>query len=567
MENRHKGKSRAKPGSKTTSKTGAKRPASSPATRPADPARRKSPKREAPTRVASPKKRIKPRPESAAKGRPSSRPSRQDKPGTHKKRTHAGTIVFTVIFLTIITYMCSAVFALLNKNEVPGITVSYGSVDLPEILDAIIIREERVYKSPKAGVINFQYANYDRVKKGSLVCSVSDAQAVAELTGDITDYNSRIMQMQSMRMNISGFAGDVENRNKYIKSAVEKGVPEFIKGNMGKLQEFADGITQNIEMRNQMLLTDEKGSVKELIAAKNEAATRLASNLTNVSIEDSGILSYVVDGMEEVLNFENKDSLTEEHLRMTVDYSTLEKSQEVAESEPIFKIVESNEWYIAALVPEDAAATFKEGSFRTIYVKKDAEFVPMDVQINKIVQKDSKTYILFKITGSMIDYLDCRNVKIKLTDTSQQGFKVPVTAIVDKTFLKIPNSYVNSDDLTVLKKVNDQIERLGIKTLDSVPADEAYTYVLLDFNTLKLGDLLLENEDDTKPYEITEVANVQGVFKINYGYAEFCKVVVDEDAATINGFCILDSAENKRLKISDQIIVDAKNIVEGQPVF
>ncbi len=555
MDNRHRDKG--------------KRPAtSSPTRRTAAPTRKKTQKREHSAGGVAPRKPVKRRTESQPKQRPAAKPSRRVKSDKKKRRTHAGTIVFTVIFLTVITYMCRAVFALLNKTEVPGITVSYGSVDLPEITDAIIIREERVYKSPKPGVISFQYANYDRVKKGSLVCSVADQQAVAQLTEDITDYNSRIMQMQSMRMNISGFAGDVENRNKYIKTSVEKGIPEFINGKMGKLQEFADNITQNIDMRNQMLLTDEKGSVKELITAKNDAATRLQSNMTNISTEDSGILCYVVDGMEEILNFENKDNLTEEHIRMTVDYSMLEKNHEVAENDPIFKIVESNEWYLAALVPPEALLTFKEGSFKTIYVKKEADFVPMEVQVHKTSERDNKGFILFKATHSMIDYLDCRNVKLKLSDTSQQGFKVPVTAITDKTFLKIPNSYVKTEgQATVLKKVNENIETIPIKTLDSVPADEAYTYVLLDFNTLKLGDLLLKDEDDTEPYEITEVENVRGVFKINYGYAEFCKVVVDAEATTINGFCILDSGENKRLKISDQIIVDAKNIVEGQPVF
>ncbi len=515
-----------------------------------------------------PKKPQKRRKNISARNRKLKQPPNPRRPVRKKaKKRHSGTIIFSVIFIAVLSYMFRAVFALINKTEIPTLTVSYGSVDVAQTIDAVIIRDEQVYKSPKAGVLNFFYNNLDRIKKNKVVCSIADGEMLSQITSDITQKNERILEMQNMRKDITIFSGDVEMRNKIIKTAVENNIPKFINYNVKSLFDFAENLQTNMELRNQMLLTEDRGSVKELISQKEQLETTLKANVSNVTIQESGILYYIVDGLEEVLTIDKLDNITPEHVRMSVDYSQLKRPYEIAENDPMFKIIRSNHWYIATWVPSSWIINLKEKSFKTIYVKKDSDFVPLEVQISLIKNSEPESYVLFKVTKYMNDYLDSRNVKIKLSDTAQNGYKIPSTAIADKTFLKIPNKYVSEDDMTVIKKVNDNYEKIAIKPIDSVPSDEIYTYVPLDFSSLKLGDLLVLNQADENPYGISEVENVKGVYKINYGYAEFCKIIINEDSPVINGYCILDSAQNKRIKLSDQIIVDAKNIVEGQSLF
>lgn len=82
--------------------------------------------------------------------------------------------VFTVvIFLVLFVYIIGYLGVFLSRPSISVEAVNYGSVDVPTSLHGIIVRDETVVKSKEAGTPTYKYSEYERVKNGSLVCSVA----------------------------------------------------------------------------------------------------------------------------------------------------------------------------------------------------------------------------------------------------------------------------------------------------------------------------------------------------------------------------------------------------------
>ncbi len=484
-------------------------------------------------------------------------------------------IIIAAVFITVFSYIAQAAFAYINKPDISTGIVSYGSVDLPQIIDGIIIRSENVYTADASGVLSFYYNDYDRVKKDSVACAIVDEATAAEISAEISKIESKIMNVQDMRSNTSAFSADVEMKNKQIKKIVDSGVPRLINLNISSVYELKDSVSQSVGLRNQMLLSDGTGSVKGMVDAKVALNSRLSEAMSVITVENSGIISYIVDGLEEALNFENKESLTPEQVQMFVDYSKLASYRNVSPGDKIFKVVESNEWYVAAYIPKELVINWSEGEFRKIYVQDSFDsgvFEPIEMSVFKInrLPGGNNDYVLFKCTVDMLDYLNMRSLKLKTVDSEHSGYKIPKQAIVEKMFVKFPSSFVEKVEENngnfVYKQVNGTTEKVSLDSAEKMFLDGDFAYVLQESNVINVDDILVSPESK-ELYVVSETENVKGVYKINQGFADFSRIIIDENTPESGGYCILDVSLNTSIKISDKIVTDAKNIHNGQIIY
>ncbi len=486
-----------------------------------------------------------------------------------KKISAFNVFILAIIFITVFTYIIRAAYTLVNKSEIITGEIVYGSVDLPEIIDGIIIRDEKVYKAEVAGAVKFNYSDQDRIKKGSVACVITDEEASAQISESLNQINSRILDVQSMRNDYSIFSADVELKNRQLKKMIDDSIPKFVDNNLSALYEFKDNLEQTVNIRNQMLLSESRGSLKDMVDEKAVFDSKLDELTSSITITASGIISYIVDGLEETLTVEALDSVTREKTRMDIDYSKLAARKNVEAGDPVFKIIQSNEWYMAAYIPQELIFDWQQDTTKTIYVDGAGSgdgFTPLEVQVNKITKGEKFDYVVFKCSKGLLDYINRRRIRIKTLDSAIKGYKIPKAAIVDRTFLKIPKGYISEEEGAsyIIRRTNNVDEKLKVIKLKGTSEDEEFSYVLLDYNILKIADTIVSIGDPQVVYVTDNVENIKGVYRINQGYAEFCKVAIDESTPEIGGYCILDTAKNKSIKISDRIVLDAKNIQEGQ---
>ncbi len=478
------------------------------------------------------------------------------------KISFSAFFVISIIFIAVCVYVVRGITVFVNRKETPLVTVEYGSVEIPTVFKGVIIRDEKVYISNAAGTLSFNYDNLDRVKKGAEVCIIQNQAAVDELKTSLEQLNQEILKIQDQRGEISAFSQEAKDKNKHIKDIIDNHSNNYINGNFAAVYTLKENVERNINIRNNMLLTENKGSVSGKIEEKERFENTLNKNIAYMRTDNSGILSYIIDGQEHLLTFETMRNITPEQTRMKIDYDEFEQKKTIDVNEEIFKIVQ-NEWYIALYIENKVIENWESGDRRNVFIEKGNSFQQLEMLVDEIKRGDETSLLILKSTKNVTDYINMRNVNIKLSNNGYEGLKIPQNAIADKTLIKIPVEYINEDEgYSVIKKVSGVNQVISI-----IPQrlDEEFMYVFKDMFNLGLGDIIVK-KDSNETYTISKVENIKGVFLVDNGYADFKQVFLNSEISDTNGFVILDIEQNKHIAANSRIIYDWKNIKDGQKI-
>jgi hypothetical protein len=372
-----------------------------------------------------------------------------------------------------------------------------------------------------------------------------------------------------MRQDISSVDPAVQRVNAQIQNMVEGRLQYYTTREISEMYVLKESIAQNVNIRDQMIINESKNAKDELNLQHQQLLSRINAYVSSVKSERGGVMSPVVDGLEDTLTFDSMKDLTREETLMKVDYDKIIIQKDVKKDAPLFKIIASNIWYIAAYIPNDSIAGFEEGDTRTLYLETRDEYIPMAVYVERIDQGYRESFALFKCTKYMIEFLNTRNINIKTSGNIRSGYKISNTAIASRVCLVIPKAYLyeNGNKYQVIKQAG---EEEIIIPLASVRIDGDNAYVPLgsgDLSTiLSTGDVITR-PGAYPPYELTDTQEEYGVYKINNGYADFKRIVLDTEISTASGYTILNPALNTSIKTYDYIVSDAAGVTDGQIIY
>jgi len=477
-----------------------------------------------------------------------------------RQRLTQGKSLIYIVFIFICIYFIGYGFVFMSRESIPFDTIQYGSIDEPKTVKGIIIRDETIYKSTADGAVIFNVSDKEKVKGGTEVCSVRDEKAVKSLEDNLTDINKSIFTMQENRSELSLFYEDVKKINSQIKDIVDANIYNFSVFNIDAVNDFKAAVQKKIDTRNQMLLSENRGSLTELVEKKKEQEDAISKSILTLSAKNGGIVSYYTDGLEESINIGKLDAITKEQTNMETE--TYDLKTFVSANDRVFKIVNSNEWYIAAYIPNSYIEDWKEDDSVVIYTDNDKTNGEISAVVHKLVNNSDESYVVLKITKYLLDYIDTRSINFEIS-RSEKGLKIPLSSIATKTILKIPKQYVKDD--SVIKVSADGKENIIIENSGG-DKDGAFIYTPENDNVLKLGDKVQNPEVTDDVYEIKEVINIQGIYIINSGIAEF-KTLNTEESAQNSTHIIIKPENNPQIRLYDRILTDTSNVQEDDMIY
>ena len=476
------------------------------------------------------------------------------------RNIHIISKLFTItIFIIIISYFSLSIFKSLNKEPIDYETIEYGSIDDTTQVKGIIIRDEVVYKSNKNGILTFNNSENERVKKGEIIASVKNEQAIKTTEDDIALINEKILQLQEQRDGLSIFYEDVKKIDTQIQSVLDKSINNLSTYNISEIYEIKDNINKKLTIRNQMLLSENTGSIQELSAQKASKEIKVNQNTQNIVSNDSGIVSYYTDGLEEVFTFETKDNLTKEQTLMQPE-SEQEYKVNILEGEAVFKIVRDNNFYIASYIKTENISNWAEGETRYIYINDNGNLKQLEIIIEKIDIGEKESYVLMKSNKNMIDFIDKRNVTFELSKP-KEGFKISLDAIAEEELLKVPTSYIVDNNVTK-KSSTGELITVPIKVSGQDDNGE-YTYVSISPGIIDIGDYII-NPQTNQEQQLNEIFTKKGIYVVNSGIYTF-KNINTEGAVQNDQFIILEPSKNTNIKLYDRYAPNV-SVVNGEEI-
>ena len=255
-----------------------------------------------------------------------------------KTRTNKKKAVFIVLLILIIFYALFLV-AKLVKNPTDTFVVTKGKLTQEETVLGYIAREETVVKGAnyKNGMVKIKDEGAKVAKDDSIFRYYSVGEE--ELKSKIAKLD---VEMQQIMQNEEGaFSSDI----KLLENQVEKELNAVYEINsIQKIQEHTKNINSYIAKKAKISgeLSPSGSYLKQLLAQRQEYENQLIANSEYIKAPVSGIVSYRVDGLEDVLKVEDFSKFNKEFLH-NLDLKT---GQTVALSEEMGKIINNYQCYI-----------------------------------------------------------------------------------------------------------------------------------------------------------------------------------------------------------------------------
>ncbi len=334
-------------------------------------------------------------------------------------------IIIILIAILIIAYVIFEVGnLLLQPTDI--VTVENGRISSEISAEGYIIREETVLKGE-----NYKNGMSQIKAEGEKISTNENAfryytKDEENLNNKIKELDNKIAEAQSQESNI--FSSDV----KVIETEIENKINQMnnVK-DVQKIQEYKSELDELVKKKTKIIgeLSPSGSYMKKLIQKRSEYEKQLNSGSEYMKATNSGVVSYKVDGLEEKLNVNSLDTITEDFLNKL----NLKTGQIIPNSTECGKVVNNYYCYIATVLKNNEAQNLEEGKNYKIRLTNGDEIT---AKVKKINQDNEKKIIIFKITKDVEDLIEYRKINFDIIYWSYSGLKVPNTSLLEENGLK-----------------------------------------------------------------------------------------------------------------------------------
>lgn len=304
-------------------------------------------------------------------------------------------------------------FPWVNDRMADTMTIEYGTLDNQQDCKVYFVKNEMVYFADKSGKVGYSYGEGDMIRTGSTAVSISSSSdknktnysAFEDNVSDFLQGNTLLKTLTKSEKN------DINKSLDASKSADESAAEQL------EIQNAAGDVARNSSSSSD---SDDSGS-----SSVKPSTTGITGNY---KAEKSGIISYKLDGYESALS-----PYTMQYLDKSKVSSISNKSSDVftgltTKGKPLYKIVDSREWYAVTWVNSDYASRFSEGN--TVTLKLDSGDASGSVE--KVMQQDSEYLIIMKFDSYFSGIAPARSESCRIVTSDERGLIVKNDFITEK---------------------------------------------------------------------------------------------------------------------------------------
>ena len=347
-------------------------------------------------------------------------------------RAHLRRAVYVV--LLVLLAGISVAWARASLAPVTLVEASYGRVERSVEAEAVLIRREEVVAAPFTGRTSYGVGEGEEVRAGAPVVELSNPRARAALEAELDQRRSRLAAFEAGPG--AGLA-DLPAAERAGEDALQRRLAE-----LGEAARRADGpgmaqawraldaaSRQLAETRAALAqLTEER---KGLLNEVELAQQALARAVTRLAAPVPGIVSYTVDGLEEVLVPEVLKGLRGTTLAdLKARPARLSKGQ-VRGGEPLFKVIDPSQVYFAMLVAGAEAEALRPRSPARLRIATPGER-EWDGLVERIgeLEADGRRLVILSVPAAAAEVALLRRVRATLVLKEAAGATVPVQVLL-----------------------------------------------------------------------------------------------------------------------------------------
>ena len=369
-----------------------------------------------------------------------------------KKNFNKKIIIYIALGLVVI-YLIYTIY-LLIKQPTDIFTLEEGTLYSEETDIGYIIRDEVVIQGEN-------YKNgMEKIKSEGEKVAVNEAvfryytKNEDSLKQKIAELDTKIQEAMANETETELFPSDIKSLETQIEEKLA-GISNI--KDTTKLEETKKEINELVTKKANIAgdLSPQGSYLKELIEERKNYESELNSGAEYVNSSKSGVVSYKVDGFEDVLKPTDEcfSSLSKDYLE-TLDLKT---GKTIPTSDESGKIVDNTYCYIATITNTEEAKNAKVGDKVNVRLPSGEE---VSAEISYILEEESgERVLIIKIEKGVEELINYRKISFDLIWWSAQGLKIPNQAIVKENDL----AYVVRNRAGYLNKILVKVKKEGDK--------------------------------------------------------------------------------------------------------
>lgn len=443
-----------------------------------------------------------------------------------------------VIFLVILLFFGIQLYQYLTKTHLSIYEVQAVSLAQNDQAEAVIIREETAVKTERAGYVNFYQKSGTRVKKNETIYSIDDNHSLYDmLNGDGDGYSLTETDIKSIKQTISTFHSN------------------YGTGNYREIYSLSEQLTAKIKNISDSYLLENLQEILE--------QTGGSTSLEVYKTPAAGVVSYFSDSLDSItINDVNPETFDKKNYKVQNLFGTDIKEKDSV----VYKLYTNENWTLMIQLTEEQYNQLSGYKRLRFCINQDRLWIVQPVSFMKI---DDGYFARIDMDKYLIRYLDNRFLNVTIDMQGEKGLKIPNTAIVKKDFYMIPISYFtkggnsDKDNVLITPSFNSQKGELEYKMVEAeiYYEDEQYRYI--SDTTFPYGAFIY-NEKTEEQFQVSLVGQLEGVFCVNKGFAQFRRIerLYDGDE-----YSVVKKDVSLSISEHDHIALDASKIDELQIIY
>lgn len=387
-----------------------------------------------------------------------------------QKKKANQNIVFVVIsiFIIMIVYFAITIVRFFEK-PVNTVLIKKGELTNYEEVTGYIIRNEMIVDSSSFdGVIKEKVPDASRVAKDSPIATYV-SRSEEQLLQKIAKLDEKIDKAIESQRTI--YPNDV----KTIDSEIETYIYSNVKNNtnMASIGEYKEYLNGKVEKKAKIVgeLSPVGSELKTLINERAAYEAELNNSEKTLNSPCSGLVSYRVDGLENIFTYENISLLTSEKLKS--QKTTLDQIVPISKNK--IKVVDNFECYIAVQMDSDEAKNVKLNDVVYLRFKNTGDLL-VTATVDCISKEDDSVLLVFKVKSNVEELTKYRKIGLDVVWWRSTGLKVNKKAIY---YSEVPvNINVENESGETVQINNTMIKLPTIKIKKTYYEDEVFVKIL-----------------------------------------------------------------------------------------
>lgn len=400
-----------------------------------------------------------------------------------------------LLIIAVLVYFIIMTIPVIRTTSARTIPVEKYDMEDIAVSKGIILKDEHVYKAEAKGKISFSVKEGEKLRKKAKISEIKneayrDYQSqLEEKDREIEEYNERISSQQEI------LKGDIQKNQGEIDHIIKEVQKNVADHNYEEVKRLKDRLLIISDKKD--AISNEKTLIMEQLSTAMKQKTEIVNKMKQSNLisyaDKAGIVSKTLDSYEDEYSAKKASEYKLE------DFKSLEKKQRTTKEEeeievgtPIFKVIESQEWFVMTDMDKSHVGKLKKDDEVSIMIDDSKN------RVNGVVSKLDKSkdgnFVMIKLNKHLHDYYKKRYVNLKTIKTTYTGFKVPKKAVVDKddikgVFIKDISGVVKFREVKILKELEDIILVEPVESKDEEPL-RLFDEVFIDGRSIKEGQII-----------------------------------------------------------------------------